>query len=167
MHTSFLTPCLFALLATIGPAGTAHAHADASGHGPRTVPSPDTYPWGRAGAPGPAVRVIRVDMHDTMRFKPASLRVRQGETVRFVVRNRGAVLHEMVIGTGEALASHAELMRKHPGMEHDEPYMAHVAPGRRGEIVWTFSEPGRFWYGCLVPGHWEAGMKGRIVVVPR
>jgi uncharacterized cupredoxin-like copper-binding protein len=49
-------------------------------------------------------------------------------------------------------------------MEHDEPYMAHVQPGAKEEITWTFSRPGPFMYGCLVPGHWEAGMKGSIAV---
>jgi len=49
-------------------------------------------------------------------------------------------------------------------MEHDEPYMAHVAPGKTERIVWRFTKPGEFHYGCLVPGHFEAGMVGKIVV---
>jgi uncharacterized cupredoxin-like copper-binding protein len=70
----------------------------------------------------------------------------------------------MVIGTQEELAKHAELMRKFPEMEHEAPYMAHVKPGTTEEMTWTFSKPGTFHYGCLEPGHWEAGMKGSIVV---
>ncbi len=65
-----------------------------------------------------------------MRFTPAELEVTQGDTVRFVVRNSGKTMHEIVLGTMKELKDHAELMRKHPGMEHDEPYMAHVAPGK-------------------------------------
>jgi len=84
--------------------------------------------------------------------------------VKFAVRNSGKVLHEMVIGTEEELRKHAEMMKKFPGMEHDEPYMAHVAPGKRETMAWTFDKAGTFMYGCLVPGHWEAGMKGTIVV---
>jgi Cu/Ag efflux protein CusF len=99
-----------------------------------------------------------------MRFTPAEVHVKQGDTVKFVVRNSGKVLHEMVLGTEEALRKHAELMKRHPGMEHDEPYMAHVKPGGQEELTWTFTRPGTFMYGCLVPGHWEAGMKGSIVV---
>jgi uncharacterized cupredoxin-like copper-binding protein len=76
-------------------------------------------------------------------------------------------MHEMVIGTRAALEAHAELMRKHPGMEHGEPYMAHVAPGRMETLAWIFDKPGTFMYGCLVPGHWEAGMRGTIVVADR
>jgi len=55
-------------------------------------------------------------------------------------------------------------MRKHPNMEHDEPYMAHVSPGKKGQIVWTFNRAGEFEFACLIPGHFEAGMIGRIVV---
>ena len=78
--------------------------------------------------------------------------------------NRGAVLHELVIGTPKELAEHAEMMRKFPGMEHDAPHMAHVKPGRNGEIVWQFTQPGEFQFACLIPGHFEAGMVGKVVV---
>ena len=90
--------------------------------------------------------------------------VNKGDTVRFVVRNDGKVMHEMVIGTMQELKEHAELMRKYPGMEHDEPYMAHVAPGKTGEIVWQFTKAGEFHYACLLPGHMEAGMIAKIIV---
>ena len=93
--------------------------------------------------------------------------MREGETVRFVVRNAGKVLHEMVIGTPEELRAHAEMMKKHPGMEHDEPFMTHVAASRSGEIVWNFNRPGSFQFACLLPGHFEAGMIGTLVVAPR
>ncbi len=122
-------------------------------------------PWGIAGE-RKAARTITVRMSDTMRFTPARIEVREGETIRFVVRNAGKVLHEMVIGTPEELHQHAELMKKHPGMEHDEPYMAHVSPARQGEIVWLFNRPGTFAFACLLPGHFEAGMVGTIVVRP-
>ena len=103
-------------------------------------------------------------MSDSMRFTPAQITVKKGDTVKFVVTNSGKQLHEMVIGTEQELAKHAELMRKHPGMEHHAPYMAHVRPGGKETLVWTFTNPGTFMYGCLIPGHWEAGMKGRITV---
>ena len=124
----------------------------------------EEMPFGKAADPRKAKRTVQVDMADTMRFTPSEIRVRRGDTVRFVVSNSGKVMHEMVIGTREELEKHAELMKKHPGMEHDEPYMAHVAPGRKEEIAWTFTKRGTFMYGCLVPVHWEAGMKGTIVV---
>lgn len=120
--------------------------------------------FGRTGDPKKVVRTVTVDMADTMRFTPAVLTIKRGETVRFVVRNRGKVMHEMVIGTMQELTEHAEQMKKHPHMEHDEPYMAHVAPGKQESILWQFTKAGEFHFGCLVPGHFEAGMVGRIVV---
>lgn len=144
----------------------AHGHGEAkhdAGAKKKAV-STEQYAWGREGDAGKVARTIRVDMADTMRFSPDHVRVKRGETVKFVVRNTGKVMHEMVIGTQEELEKHAEMMKKHPGMEHDAPYMAHVAPGGRQDIVWTFDKPGTFMYGCLIPGHWEAGMKASIVV---
>jgi len=103
-------------------------------------------------------------MNDTMHYSHSAIRVAQGETVTFVISNKGKLLHELVIGTEKELADHAELMRKNPGMEHDEPYMAHVKPGAKESITWKFTKAGTFQYGCMVAGHYEAGMKGVIVV---
>ncbi len=109
-------------------------------------------------------RTVVVEMSDQMRFSPEALVVKRNETVRFVVRNRGTVMHEMVIGTPEELAEHAALMKRFPDMEHDAPHMAHVKPGASGEIVWNFNRAGTFEFACLAPGHFEAGMIGRVVV---
>ena len=161
-----VTRFTLAFAAALGlSASAAHGHGQA-GHGTasKKVISADEHAWGREGDPRKASRTITVDMADTMRFTPSEMKVKRGETVRFVVRNTGKVMHEMVIGTQEELARHAEVMKKHPGMEHEAPYMAHVEPGGRQEITWTFTKPGTFMYGCLVPGHWEAGMKGSILV---
>lgn len=103
-------------------------------------------------------------MSDKMRFAPAELTVKRGDTVRFNVKNSGKVMHEMVIGTLAELKEHADLMKKFPNMEHDEPYMAHVKPGATERMVWQFTKTGEFYYGCLVPGHFEAGMVGKIIV---
>jgi uncharacterized cupredoxin-like copper-binding protein len=120
--------------------------------------------FGRAADPAKATRVVKVEMNDTMRFTPAAITVRRGEVVRFEAVNKGAVMHEMVLGTANELKEHAEAMRKHPGMEHDEPYMLHVAPGKSGTMGWRFDKAGEFMFGCLVPGHFEAGMVGRVTV---
>jgi uncharacterized cupredoxin-like copper-binding protein len=120
--------------------------------------------WGIAGEARDARRTITVTMTDNMRFTPGRIEVRQGETVRLRVRNAGKILHELVIGTPQELAAHAEQMRKHPGMEHDEPYMVHVEPGRSGEIIWTFNRAGEFEFACLIAGHFQAGMKGTLIV---
>lgn len=152
-------------VALMGAAAVAGAHGDeAHAKAKKKAISTEQHPWGREGDPAKATRTILVDMSDTMRFKPATITIKRGETVKFVVGNTGKVLHEMVIGTEEELRKHAELMKKHPGMEHDEPYMAHVSPGKKETMTWTFDKPGTFMYGCLIPGHWEAGMRGTIVV---
>lgn len=129
--------------------------------------SADVHEFGREGDPKKAVKTVEIDMADTMRFSPDSITVKAGDTVKFVVKNSGKQMHEMVIGTEKELKAHAELMRKHPGMEHAEPYMAHVAAGKKEEIVWQFTKAGEFHFGCLIPGHFEAGMKGKIVVVSK
>ncbi|WP_346730748.1 cupredoxin domain-containing protein [Ramlibacter paludis] len=120
--------------------------------------------FGQEGDPAKVSRTVKVGMTDSMRFTPSSITVRRGETVKFVVRNEGQVLHEMVLGTAEALKEHAALMKKFPGMEHADPNMAHVKPGSSGEIVWQFTQPGSFEFACLQPGHFEAGMIGKVVV---
>ena len=99
-----------------------------------------------------------------MRFTPDRIAVKLGETVRFVVRNEGKQLHEFVIGTRQENEAHAALMTKFPEMEHDEPWMAHVKPGATQEVVWQFNRPGEFHYACLVAGHFEAGMIGKVIV---
>ncbi|WP_374416905.1 cupredoxin domain-containing protein [Ectopseudomonas oleovorans] len=122
-------------------------------------------PWGIAGDASEVDRTIEIRMTDQMRFTPDRLQVRQGETIRFVHRNDGKILHEFVIGTRETLDEHAESMLRFPGMEHDEPYMAHVAPGQSGEMIWTFNRAGEFDFACLIAGHYQAGMVGTIQVL--
>lgn len=121
-------------------------------------------PFGRQGDPSKVTRTIRVDMADTMRFTPADLTIKRGETVKLVATNKGQVLHEMVLGTPDELAKHAQMMKKFPGMEHEEAHMTHVKPGKSGEIIWQFDKPGEFQFACLLPGHFEAGMVGKVVV---
>jgi len=120
--------------------------------------------FGREGDPERVSRTVRVGMADNMRFTPSAITVKRGQTVKFVVHNDGQVLHEMVLGTTDALKEHAELMKKFPGMEHADANIAHVKPGENGEIVWQFTQPGSFEFACLQPGHFEAGMVGKVVV---
>ena len=124
-------------------------------------------PWGIAGDLSGVKRTVTLTMDDKMRFAPDTLSFKEGETVRFIVKNQGKLLHEMVIGTRAELDAHAALMEKFPNMAHDEPYMAHVDPGKQGGLVWTFNRQGDFEFACLVAGHFAAGMKGRIKVTAR
>lgn len=143
------------------------AHGDAS-HAPvARAYSPsqvvDTA-FGRQGDPKKVTRTITVDMTDNMRFTPDVLKVRRGETVRLNVVNKGRVLHELVLGTPADIKEHWEAMKKHPGMAHEQPQSAHVDAGSKGEVLWQFTKAGEFQFACLLPGHFEAGMVGKVVV---
>ncbi len=156
----------------IGLAGLGHRNVIAHGtsHERGAGPGPvlkEQKPWGIAGDPRAVTRRIEIRMSDNMRFSPSHIAVRQGETLSLRVVNRGKTMHELVIGTRAELEAHAELMKRFPTMEHEEPYMAHVAPGRRHDMVWTFNRTGDFEFACLIPGHFEAGMRGTIRVEPR
>lgn len=122
---------------------------------------------GKVGDPAKVVRTVTVDMNDTMRFTPASISVREGEVIRFAVRNSGRLKHEMVIGSASELKEHAQLMAKFPAMEHAEPNQVTLAPGKTGNIVWQFGKAGKVDFACLQPGHFEAGMKGQVTVVSK
>lgn len=139
-------------------AAASHDHA-ASGHSHATETA--------IGTPGNSEEVdhiVVVDMADTMRFSPQNLQVKQGETVRLVVRNNGNLRHELTLGTITDLKEHAALMLKHPNMEHKDPNMVQVEPGQVKEVVWKFSKAGEVDFACLQPGHFEAGMKGLVQV---
>jgi uncharacterized cupredoxin-like copper-binding protein len=144
---------------------TASAHTDKPHAGSAPPARKEQKAWGIAGDAKAARRTVNVRMLDTMRFVPDRLEVRTGDTLRFVVHNTGQAMHEFVIGTRQENEAHAALMLRFPTMEHDEPYMAHVAPGETGEIIWTFNRRGEFEFACLVAGHYSAGMVGTINVV--
>jgi uncharacterized cupredoxin-like copper-binding protein len=151
--------------ALLAASGASYAHGNAAVHDEPV--KKEQMPWGIAGDAKDAKRTIHIKMLDAMRFSPDVINVRQGDTVKLVMKNTGKVLHEMVIGTKQELDEHAALMVKFPGMEHSEPYMAHVAPGKTGEIVWTFNRPGDFDFACLIAGHYQSGMVGKIKVAAR
>jgi uncharacterized cupredoxin-like copper-binding protein len=165
------TTLSFAALLTLSIAAPASAHGDAAHTKPAATATPaqakkEQKDWGIVGDAKAVQRTIHIGMSDSMRFTPDKIAVKQGETVKFVIANNGKVMHEFVIGTKKELDAHAATMVKFPAMEHDEPYMAHVAPGQTGEIVWTFNKRGEFDFACLIAGHYQAGMVGTIKVTP-
>jgi uncharacterized cupredoxin-like copper-binding protein len=130
-------------------------------------PGHGSNPVGEPGKAAQATRTVQIDMTDNMRFTPADISVKQGETVRFVVKNAGMVKHELVLGTPEELRAHYAIMVKTPDMEHADDNMVSVAPGATGEVVWRFTKAGRVEFACLQAGHYDAGMKGTVGVVPQ
>jgi uncharacterized cupredoxin-like copper-binding protein len=160
MRSRFVRVVTAAVLA-LPFAALAHDTAD---HAKRPSISTEEHPFGVEGDPRKASRTIALTADDTMRYSQSQIRVAQGETITFVVTNKGKLLHELVLGTEDGLLRHAEAMRRNPAMQHDAPYMMHVKPGATERITWKFTKPGTYLYGCLVAGHFEAGMKGAIVV---
>lgn len=170
-------PLIAGIAAGIASAVSTLAFAGA-GHGTPEIGEP-----GRAAA---ASRTIEIVMHDNY-YEPESLMIGEGETVRFVIRNEGSLVHEFNIGTHEMHVEHAPMMQMmvdHGVLEadrindeaakamqasmghgmHDEPNSVLLEPGETGEVVWTFSEHATLEFACNVPGHYDAGMSGSIVL---
>jgi uncharacterized cupredoxin-like copper-binding protein len=141
--------------------GAAFAGAGAPGHGH------ESYAAGEPGDPKKPARTVVVTMREgdgKMMFIPDRIEVRRGEQIRFKLRNVGELEHEFVLATTAENVKHAKEMEKNPEMEHDDPNAKRVKPKQADEIVWRFTRRGTFEYGCLIPGHREAGMIGTIVV---
>jgi uncharacterized cupredoxin-like copper-binding protein len=147
-----------ALFAISGEALANGTHSTGHGHDNETI--------GMPGKDAQVNRTVNIEMNDEMRFIPDNITVKQGETVRFKLKNIGNNDHEFVLGTEQELKNHNELMQRFPEMEHDEPNMITVAPGKTGEVVWHFTQNGKVNFACLIPGHFDAGMKGVIKVFP-
>lgn len=147
------------------PASTVRFEIKPEEHEHHTHSDNEQTAYGMAGNPSKVTRIIKLNMGDNMRFSQDNISIKQGETIKFVVANQGKILHEMVIGTLKDLQEHAEMMKKMPGMQHNDPNMISVKPSSSGEIIWTFNKSGQFDFACLQPGHSEAGMKGKLMVV--
>ena len=164
MKTNHAAALLLSLPLVLLSAPAVQAHGD-DGHKAAPVRK-EQKAWGIAGDAAKAKRTLELRMGDNMRFTPDRIEVQQGETLRIVIHNDGKLLHEFVLGTKADLDEHAALMVKFPTMEHDEPYMAHVPAGKSGVIVWTFNRAGSFDFACLIAGHYQAGMVGKVTVSP-
>jgi uncharacterized cupredoxin-like copper-binding protein len=145
---------LLAVLAAAGRPAYAHGPQHHGGDSPA----------GEPGRPDVPARVVRIEMAEPMRFLPDSIRVRRGETIRFVFSNSDYREHEFVIGEMGALQAHAAMMREHPGMQHKEVNAVTVSPWNEAELIWHFGQAGRVDFACLIAGHFEAGMRGAVIV---
>ena len=154
---SVATQCVLALALIVVAHTVMAAGQHADDHGESTI--------GEPGKASSVTRTVKIDMSDAMRYRPASIDAKQGETIRFVISNSGKVKHELVLGTEKDLKEHYEVMKKFPAMEHDDPNMVTVAPGKTGEVIWKFTKAGKIVFACLQPGHYDAGMKGAVAVV--
>jgi uncharacterized cupredoxin-like copper-binding protein len=162
-HTSIITALGVLLTATAAILAThiamprpASAHED-RGH----------FSAGEPGDPKKPARVVEIKMFEgsgKMGYEPARIEVRRGEQIRFVLQNDGEEDHEFILATVAENRKHAEVMKKNPDMEHDDPNAKRLLPHGHSEIVWKFTKRGTFEFACLIPGHYEKGMVGRITV---
>ena len=133
------------------------------------------FAFGQPAPAAKATRTVEVTLGD-MYFEPRTLEVKAGETVRFVVINKGQVAHEFNLGDAAMHAAHQKEMLAmaqmdhskmghgdmNHGMQHDDPNTVLVQPGQRGELTWTFSNSAPIEFACNVPGHYQAGMVGTL-----
>jgi uncharacterized cupredoxin-like copper-binding protein len=140
-------------------AATGHSHGDAS---------TDNHALPPAATALVVSRSVEVRMDDQMRFTPADIEVRAGETIRFVVHNAGKTAHEMVLGSDADIREHAQAMQQSQGHGdghgHGSGAAITVAAGQKGELVVNFGQVGTLQMACLIPGHYEAGMRGTVQV---
>lgn len=129
-----------------------------------------TYAFGHPASAKAATRTVDVTLGD-MFFEPKALEVKAGETVRFVLHNKGQVEHEFSLGDAAMHARHQKEMIEHAamghsmaGMQHDDPNTVMVAPGQSAELTWAFSKATGLEFACNVPGHYQAGMVGQLTV---
>ena len=115
----------------------------------------------------PSMKEVRIEVDDTMRFSPATWEARAGEPIRIILVNKGKVDHELVIGSEKEIMAHAKEMANPNAKGHHHTNEISAKPGQQAELVWTFKEPGQYAMACFEPGHYEAGMKGTINVVPK
>lgn len=151
------------VIATMLASASVFAGAGAPGHTHDHV----SFSAGEPGDPKKPARTMLVVMRERdgkMLFIPDRVEVRLGDQVRFLLRNNGELEHEFVLATTEENLKHAEEMKKNPEMEHDDPNGRRVAPKKSSELFWRFTKAGRFEFGCLIPGHREAGMTGIVLV---
>jgi len=147
----------FATLAAgaIGAPAKLHAHAG------------EHFSAGEPGDPTKPFRIVRISIHDGkggMGYTPQSLEVHLGEQIKFIIWNDGIYDHEFILASTADNLKHAALMKKFPDMEHDDPNAKTIGPYNSAEILWRFSKKGTFEFSCLIPGHREAGMIGKVAV---
>jgi uncharacterized cupredoxin-like copper-binding protein len=147
---------LLGAIAGVGSRTVGHAHEHHA-----------AFSAGEPGNPKQPARVIKIAMQENgknMMFDPAVITIRRGEQIRFVLFNEGTESHEFILATVAENQKHAALMKKFPEMEHDDPNAKRVAVFDRGELLWKFTTAGEFEFACLIPGHYDAGMHGKVIV---
>jgi len=137
------------------------------GHREARAHSGNVFAAGEPGDPKKPNRVVEITMTEgpgTMTYTPNRIEVKLGEQIRFRLKNVGYLAHEFLLDSFESNAKHKIEMEKNPEMEHDDPNGKRVESKKAAEILWRFTKAGTFEFACLIPGHYETGMKGVVVV---
>lgn len=157
--TAIATPAAFAA----GEHGGGHGDvSDGHGHG-----GGHEFAFGEAAPDAQPGRTIEIVARDTMRFEPAQVNIQPGETVRFVVRNAGEIQHSFTLGSPEYQHQHEQEMQG-MALENMARHMDDnangivVPPGETDTLTWRFEKGGPVQFACHIPGHYPAGMKGRV-----
>lgn len=127
----------------------------------------DAFSAGEPGDPQQSARLVDVTMRDAggeLVFDPNLVKVKLGEQIRFVVTNAGQLEHEFFLGSSDEISEHEASMKTMPDMERNDVNLIRLKPGETKELIWHFTKPSDFEYACLLPGHLEAGMLGKVVV---
>jgi uncharacterized cupredoxin-like copper-binding protein len=127
-----------------------------------------SFAFGAPGMAKMASRTIKISMKD-MAYSLAELKVKEGETIRFIITNNDEADHEFTLGPKEMQAEHRMMMEKMMDedmeMKHGDPNAVSIPEGQVKELVWKFGEPAHIEFACNIPGHYEAGMKGEIMIM--
>ena len=155
---------LWMLLASVAGLSPALAHSYCGA--PRS--GPQVYLFGEPGDFALLTRTVRITMRD-MRFFPDHVAVKQGESIRFIVTNQDEIDHDFTLGDEMTQQEHRKEMAEMADIaaahaNHNDVHAIFVPAGKTRVLIWTFSIPGNFEFDCNMPGHYEAGMRGNILV---
>jgi len=129
-------------------------------------------------------RVITVLMYDNY-YEPNQIKIKKNETIKFLVKNKGELVHEFNIATKAMHLKHQtemmemveneiilvdkidkikmkEMAKKNPSTAHSHSNSVLLSPGESAELIWKFSNTLDIEAACNVPGHYEAGMITKI-----
>lgn len=163
MRTQFLLSIGTAVSLALAATATVSFTREAGAH--------TTFAAGKPGNPkrktSRTIEIVANEGDGKMFYTPDKIEVTRGEQIRFIIRNAGVLKHELMFDSIEGNAKHKKEMEKNPEMEHDDPNGKTVEPNKTAEILWLFDKAGTFEYACLIPGHYDAGMKGIVVVTAK
>ncbi|MCP5207982.1 MAG: copper-binding protein [Hahellaceae bacterium] len=155
---------LTAEMTLAGAGATGHQHAEKGPSMEGHAHSMESLS-GKPGNANAITRVIEVTADDSMHFSHTPLSVRDGETIKFVVTNKGAITHEFAIGTKDEHAEHGQMMMDNPNMHHAPGgNVITIKPGETEVLIWTFENAWQIEVACNIPGHYQAGMHSPVSI---